>query len=268
MTAVSTIAFLFCQIGSLLVISLWMRREGPASSFQMGLLLGIPFAQASLLAAWNSLGWGSLYRRMLTSIVGVIVVWMLAFVVENGAMGSLVEVGMGLVEVGMRLACQWVLFQIPLWIARTVYGWRFSNHTTYPTQTSHADLQFGIRDLLAWTTIIAALFGLSRVLIANLNADWRTVVEFGLFCLWNCHLSWPVVASAFSRRHRWLYHSGALVFAIALTMLEPLIFRAAGYSEGTLDFWFWVNGTQCVWLTFTVLTLRWQGLRLVRVRTA
>ena len=50
---------------------------------------------------------------------------------------------------------QWLLYQAPLWMVRR-RGWRLAWPGAPPGESSAGELQFGVRQLMIWTAIVAA----------------------------------------------------------------------------------------------------------------
>jgi len=153
---------------------------GVLNHLSIGFLLGTMFGQASLAAAWTALGPLPLLWRLPLSILWIaalVIALLVNVVVYSG--GKEIEI------VLIMAACmsgQWLLAQIPLWGLAIVWGMRLQ-HRDDTEQITARDRQFGTRQLMILTAIVAVVLGTCRwILIVTAKvypqSNWR---EAGIF---------------------------------------------------------------------------------------
>ena len=161
-------------IGGLLVVS-WLMLAvlspnhfgGPVEYIVIGLLLGTMFGQTTLAATWTALGPFHLVWRLPLS---------LAWLATMGAAFGFNVVFSGPPDTGfavvltLALFGQWVFVQLPLWGLRLWYGVELG-HWADPPRESPATRQFGIRQLMVLTAIVAVLLGIGRLVVMEVAAN-------------------------------------------------------------------------------------------------
>jgi len=194
--------------------------------------LGSILAHGCLLAAW--LAWGDLPfgRRLLQHwiVAGVLcVVWLVGLV--TSVRGR--ETPQVAFTVAMTVPIISLAAQLPLWIARQLFGWRLVRITG--NQSPGRDSPWTIRDLLSATLIVAVSFAIARVSPAAIEAPGFKVV--------------------------WLIGSAVACIVCAATILPAAIFllRMQRHARGVK--YAWTYAVVAILLEWLVITLvRWQGL--------
>jgi hypothetical protein len=130
-----------------------------------GLVLSTIFGQVSLAAAWCALGPYALIRRLPLSFT-----WLAAIVTSFGfAIGrSPHPNGFGVLLVyGGAVVVQWLLVQSPIWLFVVRYRLRVAHRDDVVSITHRHDQQFGIRQVLILTTLVALVLGAGRFLLGG-----------------------------------------------------------------------------------------------------
>jgi len=120
--------------------------------------VGCTLAQVCLLAAWLAWGYQPFWHRLLRHwIVAAIlyIVW-----VAGLALGQPSQFRQLSMTVGLSLPLMSIAAQMPLWIARQMFGWRLIRGEENDG-TRHAPLS--IRDLMTATVVVAVALALARL---------------------------------------------------------------------------------------------------------
>jgi purine-cytosine permease-like protein len=80
----------------------------------------------------------------------------------------------------LALLVQWSLIQIPFWLTQ-VTGWRVVKRGFEASEKVTTETQFHLWHLFAWTTGVAVLLGVGRLLSGFLPRIDRAWSEFGVF---------------------------------------------------------------------------------------
>ena len=225
-----------------------------------GIWYGITFAQVSLLATWTACGDGSFVVRSLVSVFAGALLWLFAF----NLFGSTSIPG-GFLP-GIAMLTQWFVIQLPLWVVRLIWGWRLIRLRSDESENTgnEGKVQFGVKHLLGWTTLVAIILGLGKFFSSNPTFSRIEVFEFGLFLLCNSLITWPSLLVVFATRKAWVSILVALAFTVIVTVAEPFLFTLISASNSGSDYIFWwLNGVQLVWITGSTTALRLAGFRLV-----
>jgi hypothetical protein len=233
---------------------------GPRVFWFEAFLLSVPFSQVSILAAWNALGDSQRFLRPIGSILSVLLLWLICFgmpYISGHFPGEFVVPG-------IAMFAQWILIQMPLWFVRLKFGWRLGTidqHT--PSDAPSKNVQFGIKHLLIWTTVVGVFLGVARIVLRIPEMHTNDALGFSIFLLCNCLFVWPTVMAGVM--NRWL--TSALMAAAGITVVislaEPYVFATLLGTDQTRIFWI-VNSIQFVWIAASLLVLRRFGFRLVR----
>ena len=224
-----------------------------------GTIVGSVFAQMVLYACWCALTTIQFGTRMVsgTAAFGFTAICMFRCAQRDG--GGL---DTAVVITGAMLA-QFVLYQLPMWHAR-FNGWRLENNDAPPDEMSN-DLQFGIRQLFVWTTMIAVFLGLLRMMASGLKdiesmriVGNQEVHMFFTFALGNTLLVLPLIYACFSRSQMPLWFLIAMVSAVAVTLVQQL------FSGNEQSFFWFVNLAQFISVFGLLLLVRLAGYRLRR----
>lgn len=148
-------------LGCVLVVLLDPLRAS-SQYVSLGYLFGTTFGHASMAAAWTAFGPLRLVWRLLLSLLWLV---SLAF-----AFNCNVPLQSGPDEIpGTIAAClagQFLVLQIPFWGLAIGYGLRLRHCENAVASAHRRELQFGIRELLIITAVVAAIFGAGRLAIA------------------------------------------------------------------------------------------------------
>jgi len=137
--------------------------RGLSETISIGFFLGTLFAHAALAAAWTALGPGPLVWRLPLSLVWIFllaVAIQINLAINNGPTG-------GALVVGGCLFGEWLLLQIPLWTIALAFGAHI-RHNTKTQAFDPRERQFGIRQLIIVTTIVAVVFGSGRLIVPQM----------------------------------------------------------------------------------------------------
>ncbi|MDX1944868.1 MAG: hypothetical protein SFU86_05625 [Pirellulaceae bacterium] len=230
----------------------------------IGYLLGTLFAQTTLASAWVALGPGTIQWRLSASVV-----WLLALVT---AFGVSIAIHSGpddvALTVALCLAGQWIGVQIPLWIMTLAWGLSIRAGEAEP---SGRPLQFGIRQLMILTAIVAVLFGAGRVVVAQLIAEApdRTLgggeaLVFAFLAVAAVVLMLPLIVATLVPRFAWLATLAITVLIGLATAWEVSLLSAL--SLGGPDQWHFasINAFSVFWILAILSLVRLAGFGLAR----
>lgn len=244
----------------LLVLYPW--QDARRTDYLLNVILAISFSQVILLAIWNALGEGKLVIRPIGSFICVIAVLGMTYgaiylIHRSYIIGS---------TIALAMFVQWVMCQAPLWIARLSFGWRIGVIDHQNLAGGPWDVQFGIKHLIAWMTFVAVVLAIGKGLLRIESLRSRDAVGFGVFLVFNCLFTWPTVLGSLAERWTRVAMSVSFLLMIGVTMAEPFVFQKLAGGSRENVFW-WLNGTEFVWIAGSMLIIRWFGFRLVRSRT-
>jgi hypothetical protein len=228
-----------------------------------GIVLGVIFSQIVLIAVWTALGPFSVFARMAG---GVILSTLLGLALVACTRHS----GVGAAQWFWFLivTSQWLVIQIPFWVLRLCFGWRLAHGREEIAQSDQSEMQFGIRQLLAWTALVAITLGIGRWLLPEDLTGGRDAKEMtAIFCVltsFNCLLAWPVVWASLARRRVPLWLIAAAFCCVALTVAEIATFESAMGPRGDNEFVWIMNSIEVLAASVALLIARATGFRLVR----
>ncbi|HSG18992.1 MAG TPA: hypothetical protein VLE70_22050, partial [Anaerolineae bacterium] len=125
--------------------------------FVAATLIGFLFVQILLAAVWTALAPLGLIKRVITGTVFVLFLCLCIYIcAERDGGGSSTSIPIVAAMFG-----QWLLYQVPLWYMR-LHGWKLDYPGTARSESRRAEVQFGIKHLLMWTTIVAGFMGITR----------------------------------------------------------------------------------------------------------
>jgi hypothetical protein len=224
--------------------------NGALEHILVGYLLGTMFGQATLAAAWTALGPVPLLWRLPLSM-GWIAALFIAFLMNMGINGhGNVDVALIL---GGCLAGQWLLVQAPAWGLAVGYGIRL-RHRTDPAE-SIRERQFGIRQLMILTAIIAVVLGIARLMVAEAithfgESDWGEAAVFVFLAAAGIVMTVPLLFAVLLPRMAWQATLGVLVLIAIGTWYElPLVMMVYARGGGP-NIWHlaFINAFQAVWI--------------------
>lgn len=232
-------------------------------NWQTALFLGIPFSQVTVLAAWNALGDSQRFLRPIGSIVWLVLIWLICFGIPDVTFQN----PPGMVVPGMAMFAQWILVQIPLWFVRLKFGWRLGTIDEHAGAGASRSVQFGIRHLLIWMTIVGVILGIARLVLRTATFHGNEASGFSIFLICNSLFAWSSALSSVLN-YRLLWALGAAAgLTVIISLVEPYVFTTLIGTLPRQRSLFWnVNCVQFVWISGSMLILRQFGFRLVRVR--
>lgn len=246
----------------------------------MGIFFGSGFASVSAAATWSALGPFRLVVRLPCALCWTLMTGLLLMYHIITSSGGSSHATMEAVVLAAAFLVLWLVVQTPLWIARAIYRFRID----LPLESASADAlpehQFGIRQLLIVTAIIAAALGAGRLLVLGIDSrmnqtriegpDWELLVVLGLFLVSNSLVAFMVVTGALLPQ-RWRLGVGiGIAVAAAISLVESAVLML--FPGGPPGFWHMLafigtmNGSQFGWLLVSLLLLRAAGYKLVKAR--
>jgi hypothetical protein len=260
-------------VGWLILALLNPGGPGGLGTVLAGLILGTMFGQVSLAAAWCALGPFPLIQRLPLSFT-----WIAAVVVAFGCNIARTPNPQGfsvwLVYAGAMLL-QWLFLQLPMWIAVVRYGLRVGLENDGGWSNDYRDKQFGIRQIMILTVLVALVLGASRLMLGGLKADASfkkstEILIFAFLAFANAAVSLPLVSTVLLRQKAFAATCGALLlsaFATAIELSALTLFLAVGMPD---EYWMFslINGFQVAWILAVLLLLRTGGFRLLLRGTA
>ena len=165
---------------------------------------------------------------------------------------------------GLAMVVQWSVIQLPLWCARILFSWRLGREGQPNSTRAPAEVQFGIKHLLGWTTCVAVAIGTGKLIVSREILQESNAIGFGLFLTFNSLYAWPTLLSGLAQHRAVLGGFAAFGFMLVITFAEPMVFSAVHGKGGDGGFFWLLNGVQFAWIAGSVWFLRRLGLRLVR----
>jgi hypothetical protein len=246
-----------------MVLSIAVVRQWGASADDQvlfGVIYGALFGLTGLGAAWTAFGPLSLVLRLPLALAiqaGLLLVVLFTMGVgfDLGIIGSLGGLVLG----------QWLLSQLPLWAL--VWRRRVSLRAVDAAAGSELpDHQFGIRQLLILTAIVAVMLGAGRLLVLSLQLQVTpmgrgqvAVLILVGFC--NTILTLPLIVAALSPQRAILGCCLAIGLVALVTLCEIPAFTYLSPGSGQLVFWI-MNFGQAFWVLLATGILRAGGYRL------
>ncbi|WP_148618922.1 hypothetical protein [Mariniblastus fucicola] len=230
-----------------------------------GCIIGLIAAQLLLSAVWVVMGRSSFWFRFCsgaaatTLLVGCFyrVAWR-----DGGGHGTGIAIA-------VPMLIQWVLIQIPLWSAR-FFGWRVATRNQQASNNNRSELQFGTRQLLVWTTIVAISIALIKLFVSRIDLSTGGGAGVGNMelelaahlTIGNSLIALPVVWGAFTNRWAaiWFIASVGMCALVTFAQISMSSFGGGGdYSLLVL-----ANVVQTFVSIVVMILVRMLGYRLVR----
>ena len=233
--------------------------RGGADHFVIGAVLGTMFGQTTLASSWAAIGPGPLLLRVPLSLAWTATL-VIAFALNPSIGGPPAEV---VFLLGGCLLGQWLLVQVPLWWLALAHGlrlWHRSDVAVGPTRPP----QFGIRQLMILTAIVAVLLGIGRAVIPALAANMHGSREWSIFLFLAAAgilMGLPLLlATVIPRFAIWAVPIVLCLIAAATWWEMPLLNQVTGARPGPVLWDFvWINFFQSAWIVFVMLLLRGFG---------
>lgn len=249
--------------GCLLIALVGLEARHPVVQYlTIGFFLGSLFGHATLAAGWAALGPGWLLVRIPLSLVwvaGLIGAMLINLALHDGPDGELAIIGVGLLG-------QWLIVQVPLWALVLFFGARLRHRSEERGTFDPKERQFGIRQLLLFTTLIAVLLAIGRLLVASLGKYFNLGHEGPIFiflAVAAIAMTLPVLLAALLRRWAVPATIGMLLLVgLAAAAEVPLLSK---FHRGVgPDIWhfFWINAFASLWIVVVSLVVQLSGYRL------
>ncbi|NLS94096.1 MAG: hypothetical protein GXX96_18200 [Planctomycetaceae bacterium] len=226
-----------------------------------GVALGTIAAEVTLCAVFAALAPFSVFVRVITGVAGAAVVCLAVFRV-GGASNE------DRVIISAAAFLQWIAVQVPLWVFRIHSGWCLRLSADRTSEFSRRDLQFGIRQMMAWTAVVAVFLSLAKTLIPSgffersPRAEMITIVA--ILVVFSSLAAWPMIWAAFVRSRMFIWCVVAVACSAILCMAEVWAFETAvkpGVNVATIVA---MHLVQLVAVGGSLLVVRLNGIRLVR----
>lgn len=233
----------------------------------LGNLIGGVFGQATLAATWCVLGPLHLTWRLPLSVAWIVALIM-ALGLNIGLNGGPDEI---VFTLGACLCGQWLALQIPLWWLALTYGLQVRHWSDEAHPSEPVVLQFGIRQLMILTAIVAVLLGLGRVAVPTLagfaHFDRETPI-FIFLAVAGVVMTLPLVLATLLPRLAIAATLAVLLTTALVTASELPLMNALGAGGGGPDLWHFIciNGFQAAWVLAVSGVLRFGGYRLSSAR--
>lgn len=273
-------------VGLLVIVAVSVdlyRRSGIGNLIGNGVLSGTIMSFVNLGAVWVPVGSGRLSSRLMLSlgVFGALmsVITISSFLTLPPMFDRLMAVVMSAL-LAVVLVAQWMLVQAPLWGLAGVYGLRIARVSGREKTVPEFRAQFGIRQLLIATAVVAVVLGLGRFAVLTV-VDSELVRTFGAFralatvaflAIWSLFIVLPLFLASLLPRAATLATATALLFAAIATGAEiPLLNKIEFQSEvRTAEIWLLgsMNTAQAAWILAFAGILRLGGYRLTASRAA
>ena len=258
-------------LGDLAAIPLVYWLVAGETIFVLGMLFGALLGQISLLSAYLAWGWGHWLERWCKSCLIVVLVW---FSVTAGAKstGNSFEIGSIEQLFAVVVGAAFAFLSVPYLALRGICRSRFTTVSADQTAAAPPPSQFGIRDLLIWTTAAAIVLA---TLCTSLGRElwgrtWSVSVdELGLFSLWM--LMWAALAGVLAIPAMWaclgqrrsaLRLLGLAILAGLITAVESFVLYPMAGIHHLAFFLIGLNLAICGEVVACSLLLRLCGYRL------
>ena len=234
---------------------------GPIEYALIGYLIGTLFGQATLAAAWTALGPGPLLWRLPLSLawIGALSVGFMVNIAQHGGPDGFIAL-----VIAVCLLAQWAIVQVPLWGLAIGYGLRL-RHMSDPPETAR-DRQFGIRQVMILTFIVAVVLGVCRAIAvqsarhfadSNMHDAWIFAFLAGAGIV----MTLPLLFAALLPRWSSVAVPGVLALIVLGTWYELPLTMILPARGGGPDFWHlaWINVFQAAWVLLVVGVVRLCG---------
>jgi hypothetical protein len=227
-----------------------------------GLILGTVAAEITLCAVFAALAPYSVFRRVTAGMIGAIVVCLAVYVMDTPS-------AEGRTVVSVAAFLQWIAVQIPLWGIRVHSGWCLRQASEGNERRDRQDLQFGIRQLLAWTAAVAVVLSLAKLTIPEGTFDRsdrgvENIMVVTLLVAFSSIATWPMIWAAFVRSRMLFWCGVATACSAILCACELWAFRTVVGVGADTEVFIAMHLIQLVAVGSGLLLVRQSGVRLVR----
>jgi len=230
----------------------------------VGYLIGTVFGHATLASAWTAFGPLPLILRLPLALL-----W-LAVSVACLALNVWVHRGPGEIPVilGGCVLCQYAALQVPFWAIALGTGMRLRYRETGSSSSDPREFQFGIRQLMIFTAIVAVIFGMGRLVVTGLGPQLEpgagTVLPTFLFLVVaSIVMTLPLFLAGLLPRYWWQAVLVVLLLIGLATACELPLMNTLPIGGGpdTLHL-VCINTFTSAWILALVLVARFSGYRL------
>jgi hypothetical protein len=245
--------------------------DGPKRSTEyitLGHLFGAMFGQTSVAAAWAAFGPGRWYARLPLGF-GWLALLIGALSINMGLYRSGPDDFLGILF--LCLLGQWLLVQIPLWVLALMYGLRMAHASDLRDDRGADDLlalpQFGIRQLMILTAVVAVVLGVLRAMVLTAGQQFSNSSDSAAFiflAIAAVVMTLPLVMAALLPRW-WLPATCVVLIGGALaTLTEFPLSQVAGLRGGGPDaqHFIWINAFTALWVLLPLCLARLTGYTL------
>lgn len=240
----------------------------PLEYVTIGLAFGTFFGHALLAGAWVALGPLPLLWRLPLSLLWLAVA-IIALALNITVDGPRADSGIVLLFGGVAFG-QWLLTQFPLWGLAVGYGLRVRHLGESDPADRRKEQQFGIRQLLIVTTIVAVVLAIGRAVALKFSSDdaleSEPLIIISFLAIAGLIMILPLVLAALLPRHALPASIIVLVLVALGTAAELPLLTALKSAPGGpgphVGHFFGINGFQCFWVLAICGALRWAGYRL------
>jgi hypothetical protein len=254
---------------------------GPSDAIEyafVGYLYGTMLSLTTLAAAWAVLGTGKLMRRMMLSALLVLAV-ALAVAIKFALLERSERAILFMVVFGTVLCGQWLFAQVPLWFLAIAYGLRLTSLHDQQADAPRTTRQFGIRQLMTVTAVVAVVLGIGRLLVGWLLRDEGFLDDagegfliIGFIAATGVVSILPLVLAVLVARGATIAAGGSLVFLGLATWAELPLLQVVTRTTAAVGPELWhfiaINAFQAAWVIAITALLRWGGYRLAMARAA
>jgi hypothetical protein len=249
----------------LIVVGLLLLVFLPPDSFDnagLAYLFGTVFGQATLAAAWTAFGPLPLHWRLPLSLL-----WIASLIAAN-AFNSMFCFGGLLDEFDYFLAAcltgQYALLQAPLGGLAFGYGLRLRSREETSRTFSAREMQFGIRQLMIFTTVVAVVLGAGRIAVMYLHPspEYQASVAFfvAFLAVVGILVSLPLILVALLPRFAIPAVAVVLMLVGLFTAFElPLYNRFDSNGFSNILFYVYINCFTAAWILVIALLVRISG---------
>lgn len=256
-----------CFLAATVLVGLGMDTAGPQPDWKI-ISYGFGFGIVSLSALWTVLGPFRIFTRvplaMLLAIlaIGALAAFMLQLEWDARAEGAFLAVAAG--------GLQWMSLVAILILVRLASGSRVEITGIRPPGGNQTT-QFGIRQLLLWTTGVALTLGTVRFVAGQLGlriVDWRFLsregAAFAILLGFNLILAGSIAWSLLATRSIGVRIAIASLIVVLATFAEPHAFSLFQGGRPSAHVFWWINAAGSFCLVVNLLIVRLCGFRLVR----
>ena len=246
-------------------------RPGQANQLLIATIFGTLFGQVTLAAAWTALGPLPLLWRLPLSLA-----WIAALAIAFMLHVMLHLVGPPVQQIALVVAAclagQWLLVQASMWCLAEACDLRLRYRSDAPP--TGRDRQFGIRQVMILTAIVALVLGAGRWLVAETadalaRPDWSGIAGVAFLALAGIFMTLPLLLAALLPRLAAVAVAAVLLLMAAGTWFEMQLILIVRGPGGGLNLWLlaWINGVQAAWILAVVGILRLCGYSIQQPRS-